>query len=235
MKLMIIGVTLAGFAAFTPLSAQGRSGNQGVPPGQMPPAGMCRVWIDGVPPGRQPRPTDCATARANVPVNARVIYGSNRGRGSNRDDCTYSRTTNSVSDIIFGRSGNNTTNCVDNTSNRVNGGWYPVSRDGSGGTIYERQTRDSNGNLIVQRARRDVYGNMSIISTRNAGNNGTYNNGRNNDGTYNGRRNGDGDEDDQGNYQNGRRRGNDNQNGRGHGNKNKDKDKNKNKNHHDGD
>ena len=193
MKLMIIGVTLAGFAAFTPLSAQRPSGNQ---------------------------------------------------RGS-RQDCTNSQTANTVSDIIFGRSGNNNTrNCVDNRGNHVNGGWYQVGRDGNGGTIYERQTRDSNGNLIIQRARRDVYGNMTIISTRNAGNDGryndgTYNNGRrhgdgeeDDQGNYqNGRRHGDGDEDDQGNYQNDRRRGNDNQNGRGHGNKNK----NKNKNHHDGD
>src|SRR6266566_2783816 len=49
--------------------------SQSIPPGQMPPAGMCRIWIDGVPPGRQPAPTDCATARANVPANGRVIYG----------------------------------------------------------------------------------------------------------------------------------------------------------------
>jgi hypothetical protein len=42
----------------------------------MPPAGLCRVWIDGVPPGRQPAPTDCATAQRNVPRNGRVIYGS---------------------------------------------------------------------------------------------------------------------------------------------------------------
>jgi hypothetical protein len=48
---------------------------QNVPPGQMPPAGMCRVWIDGVPAGRQPAPTDCSTAQRNVPRNARVIYG----------------------------------------------------------------------------------------------------------------------------------------------------------------
>lgn len=50
--------------------------SQSIPPGQMPPAGMCRVWIDGLPPGRQPAPTDCATAQANVPPNGRVIYGS---------------------------------------------------------------------------------------------------------------------------------------------------------------
>lgn len=49
---------------------------QNIPPGQMPPAGMCRIWIDGVPPGRQPAPTDCGTAQRNVPANGRVIYGS---------------------------------------------------------------------------------------------------------------------------------------------------------------
>lgn len=55
-----------------------------IPPGQMPPAGMCRIWIDGVPPGRQPAPTDCQTAVANKPANAQVIWGSrtaNRGSG----------------------------------------------------------------------------------------------------------------------------------------------------------
>jgi hypothetical protein len=46
-----------------------------IPPGQMPPAGMCRVWIDGVPPGQQPAPTDCQTAVATKPANARVIFG----------------------------------------------------------------------------------------------------------------------------------------------------------------
>jgi hypothetical protein len=46
-----------------------------IPPGHMPPAGMCRIWIDGVPPGRQPAPTDCRTAERNRPYNARVIYG----------------------------------------------------------------------------------------------------------------------------------------------------------------
>jgi hypothetical protein len=46
-----------------------------VPPGQLPPAGMCRVWIDGVPPGQQPAPTDCQTAVATKPANARVIWG----------------------------------------------------------------------------------------------------------------------------------------------------------------
>ena len=68
---------LAGSAvalAMTTAGAQGRRND--IPPGQMPPAGLCRVWIDGVPPGRQPRATDCATARAQAPANSRIIYGS---------------------------------------------------------------------------------------------------------------------------------------------------------------
>ena len=212
MKLMIIVATLAGFASVSPLSAQSRGGNQGVPPGQMPPAGMCRVWIDGVAPGRQPRPTDCASARANVPANGRVIYASNSTNRNNRQDCTYSQSTNTVGDIIFGRSGNNTTNCVDNTSNRVNGGWYQVGRDNNGATIYERQTRDQNGNLIIQRARRNSDGSFSIISTRNAGSG----NGRNNRGTYNRRTDRD---DEQGNNdnENDDERGQKNKGNNGHG------------------
>ena len=55
----------------------------GVPQGQMPSAGLCRVWIDGVPAGRQPRETDCATARRTAPANARIIYGEeSRGRSN---------------------------------------------------------------------------------------------------------------------------------------------------------
>lgn len=46
-----------------------------VPPGQLPPKGMCRVWIDGVPPGQQPPVTDCATAERNRVANSVVIYG----------------------------------------------------------------------------------------------------------------------------------------------------------------
>jgi hypothetical protein len=62
-----------------------------VPPGQMPPPGMCRIWIDGVPPGHQPAPTDCATAERTRPSNARVLYGSSVGGEVTR---RYPRTTN---------------------------------------------------------------------------------------------------------------------------------------------
>lgn len=76
-------VALAMLAVGVPAAqAQGKNGKQQgrksstaqVPPGHLPPAGMCRIWLDGVPPGRQPRATDCATARRDAPSNARVIY-----------------------------------------------------------------------------------------------------------------------------------------------------------------
>jgi hypothetical protein len=75
------------------VEAQGRRGSsQGIPPGQLPPAGLCRVWYDGVPPGRQPRPVECRDAEriASRDRSARVIYGSDRDRNDGwwdpRDD-----------------------------------------------------------------------------------------------------------------------------------------------------
>ena len=64
------------------LGAQGRRNSQGIPPGHLPPAGLCRVWYDDVPPGRQPGPVDCRDAERIASRNrdARVIYGSNRDR-----------------------------------------------------------------------------------------------------------------------------------------------------------
>ena len=69
-------IALAGLTAFAaPLSAQGRDRASEVPPGQRPPPGMCRIWLDGVPAGQQPAPTDCATAVRNRPANGRVLFG----------------------------------------------------------------------------------------------------------------------------------------------------------------
>jgi hypothetical protein len=69
--------TIAGTAltlATTTLGAQGL--RTGISQSELPPAGLCRVWLDGVPANRQPRPTDCATARRNAPANSRIIYGN---------------------------------------------------------------------------------------------------------------------------------------------------------------
>ena len=37
-----------------------------IPKRYVPPAGMCRIWVDNVPSGRQPAPTDCTTAIRNL-------------------------------------------------------------------------------------------------------------------------------------------------------------------------
>jgi hypothetical protein len=74
--------------------AQGRGrGNgrsQGVPPGQLPRAGECRVWYDNLPPGRQPAPTSCDRAEriASRSRNARVIYGDDH-YGTQNGDMRY--------------------------------------------------------------------------------------------------------------------------------------------------
>ena len=78
-----ITFVLSLFAALglaVPIEAQGRGpkqarGGGGVPPGHLPPAGMCRIWIDGTPPGLQPPATSCAEAYRRVPTNGRVIHG----------------------------------------------------------------------------------------------------------------------------------------------------------------
>ena len=67
------------------------SGHNRVPPGHLPPAGLCRVWIDGVPPGHQPPATDCATAQMQRTANSRVIYGDDtpfpgKGRSTSTAD-----------------------------------------------------------------------------------------------------------------------------------------------------
>ena len=84
MKLSSLILTVAALGVATATAdAQGRGrskGNQGVPPGQRPPAGMCRIWIDNVPPGHQPAPTDCETAVRNQPPNSQIIWGDNTTR-----------------------------------------------------------------------------------------------------------------------------------------------------------
>ena len=67
-----------------PAFAQGKGKNKqkAVPPGHVPPAGLCRVWYEGVPPGRQPAPTSCYEAEriAAQTRSARVVYGGDARR-----------------------------------------------------------------------------------------------------------------------------------------------------------
>jgi hypothetical protein len=65
-----------------PQQEKGAQKDAPVPKAYLPPAGMCRVWVDNVPAARQPAPTDCATAIRNRPPNARVIFPADKGRSS---------------------------------------------------------------------------------------------------------------------------------------------------------
>lgn len=116
-----------------------------IPPGQLPPRGMCRVWIDGVPPGKQPPVTSCAQAesdRLRYGVNAHVIYGdvqSFPGKGKGRYKTQNRQATNrqcSIWDVVV-----------------VGGQQRAVCGDGS-------VTRDRNGNVI---RRRDENGRSGVV------------------------------------------------------------------------
>jgi hypothetical protein len=221
MNRLTLTLGIAAFAAISaPLSAQGKGRNStGIPPGQMPPAGMCRIWIDGVPPGRQPRPTDCATAQRNVPVNGRVIYGDNSrgggkyGRNGGVNNGVYDRNGDGV---IDSRDRVGTTGCAWYDVNcRLSGsgstsGWSQIGQDRYGNTIYERRRTDRNGNVIVETARRDSNGRLVIINTRRVSSNDTR--GVYDTQVYDGNRSGD--NDDQGRYDAGKGKGHGNGNGK---------------------
>jgi surface antigen len=44
-----------------------------IPPGHLPPPGLCRVWHQGTPPGHQPPPGDCAALSRGVPPGACLV------------------------------------------------------------------------------------------------------------------------------------------------------------------
>ncbi len=90
-------ILLTAVAGTSEAQGRGRNSAQGIPPGQMPRAGECRVWHDNLPPGRQPAPTSCDQAErmASRSRDARVIYGDDRRATRNRDERYRDRTTGS--------------------------------------------------------------------------------------------------------------------------------------------
>jgi hypothetical protein len=46
----------------------------GIPPGQLPPLGLCRVWLPGVPSGHQPRARACASIEVAAPAGSWIVY-----------------------------------------------------------------------------------------------------------------------------------------------------------------
>ena len=150
MKTSSVILTIAVLAAAAgPASGQGRGrgkGNQGVPPGQRPPAGMCRIWINGVPPGHQPAPTDCQTAVRNQPPNSQIIWGDNTNRNErnvyddNRRDRDRRDRRDRDGDYRRDSNGNlYDPSCVDNDRN----GWCDYHPDVRSG-VRNRNDRGNN-------------------------------------------------------------------------------------------
>jgi len=154
MRKIHLAAVIAACVTAAPMMAQSRGrGNGGVPPGQRPPAGMCRIWIDGVPPGHQPAPTDCATAAARVPANARIIYGDQTSaypRDPRRD--------------VYDQSGRvYDPRRADQTGRVV---YDPRRVDPSGQVVYDPRRVDPNGQVVYDPRRTDRNGQVITDSRR---------------------------------------------------------------------
>lgn len=60
-------------------SPDGRStgAQYNIPPGHLPPPGMCRIWVPDEPPGQQEKKYPvgrCSALRANIPAGAWLVY-----------------------------------------------------------------------------------------------------------------------------------------------------------------
>lgn len=179
MKLVIISLAFAGLAAAAPANAQILSSRIPAPSTNTSIDGSWRVvGRDGSGNTIYERRTQdrngniiVQRARRDSNGNLRIIstntVGNSRNDRNNRN-CDYTRSTNSIGDIIFGR--RNDTYCED-VGNREDGGWYQVGRGRDNNSVYERRTRDANGNLVIQKARRMPDGSFRILSTRYASDN----------------------------------------------------------------
>lgn len=173
MKVLAITLALAGLASTATLNAQlanGRvsSNSQGVSVN----GSWTLVGRDGS--GNQIYERRTRDRYGNIVVqrarrdrsgNMTIISTSNVDGGYNNGNngCNYSRSSNSVGDIVFGRSNSNT---CDDVNTRDDGAWYQVGQGANNNSIYERRTQDRNGNWVIQRARRNPNGTFTIISTR---------------------------------------------------------------------
>lgn len=181
MKAIIITLALAGLASTAPVDAQ-ILGSRLPTPATNNSGGINGSWQvvgrDGSGNTIYERRTQDRNGNIVVQRARRDAYGNTSiistntvgGNTSNRgNNCAYSQSTNTVGDIIFGRSNTNV-NCND-VGNRVDGGWYQVGQGRNNNSIYERRIPDANGNLVIQRARRNSNGTFTILNSRAYNNN----------------------------------------------------------------
>lgn len=65
-------------------NAHAGRGPSKVPPGHLPPAGMCRIWYAGTPPGHQPPPGNCQELSSKpLPAGAFIVHNHDGTNGKN--------------------------------------------------------------------------------------------------------------------------------------------------------
>jgi hypothetical protein len=141
--LSLILLALAAGAADAQGRGRGNGRSQGIPPGQLPRAGECRVWYDNVPPGRQPAPTSCDQAEriASRSSDARVIYGDDRNATSN--DWRYRDRTYGVYDRAYPNTGSRYPNNGNSSSGISSVPYDTGRRDGLEKGREDARDRDS--------------------------------------------------------------------------------------------
>ena len=143
MKILVLGIALAGFAATAPVNAQITVRNPANSNSDI--GNNSGSWYSI---GRD--------------ANGYSIYERRtRDRNGNIVIQRARRNSNGSMTIISTRTVRD-----DSSIGNTSGSWYSVGRDANGYSIYERRTRDNNGNIVIQRARRNSNGSMTIISTR---------------------------------------------------------------------
>jgi hypothetical protein len=122
-----------------------------VPPGHLPPRGMCRVWVDGVAPGQQPPVTDCATAereRYRYGSQARVLYGDQQSRPGRANGKYKNRSSDSYG--VYDTRSRTYDTVINGRNCRVTEWWdgtrtqRRTSCDDGTGVLGRRTTRTSN-------------------------------------------------------------------------------------------
>ncbi len=58
-----------------PAPRRGPAATLGIPPGHLPAAGQCRVWVPGKPAGHQARARSCAGIERGAPAGSWIVYG----------------------------------------------------------------------------------------------------------------------------------------------------------------
>ncbi len=52
----------------------------GIPPGHLPPPGLCKVWIPGTPPGHQAKARNCNNIERVAPAGSWILYRPSEDR-----------------------------------------------------------------------------------------------------------------------------------------------------------